>query len=200
MDIKLDNLIEKIKKDGIEEAEIMRQDALDKAKQEAGGIIDCAKKEAEDIIRKAKDDADKLKRNTENSLKQAARDLVLSLRQEIEVLLSSLLKKQIDKELDAKCVGELIVAVVNKWSPKENVSLEVLVSAKEQKKISDFVLAALKAQAKDKIEIKAAKSIDKGFMIGIKGDNISYDFTDESILESLKAFLNSTVRDLLEPK
>ncbi len=198
MDVKLEDLIGKIKKDGIEEAEKNRQEIIEKANKQAKSIVESAKKEAEALIKKADDEADKLKDNTENVLKQAARDLVLSLRQQINSLFDGAFKKKIDKELDAKLVAGLIVSIVEKWSLSQKQELEVLVSKADQKRISEVALSALKKEAKEKIEIKTAKSVSKGFMIGLKGEDVFYDFTDESILESLKVFLNPTARDLLD--
>jgi len=200
MDIKLENLIDKLKKDAIDRSQKEALAIVEKASQDAKNIISEARVQADDIVKKAKLEAQKLKDNTESALKQGSRDLILSLRQELVNLFDKILKNQIAKDLDSKLIGELIVSVVNKWSPQEGISLEVLVGDKDKKKISEFVLGALKEQAKESIEIKAAKTIDKGFMIGLKGDDVTYDFSDESILEALKVFLNPTVAALLDNK
>ena len=55
-----------------------------------------------------------------------------------------------------------------------------------------------KKQAKEKLEIKAAPGIDKGFQISIKGEDLRYDFTDQSILEALKGFLSPSINAVLK--
>tara|TARA_B100000315_G_scaffold248255_1_gene277928 strand:- start:2746 stop:3354 length:609 start_codon:yes stop_codon:yes gene_type:complete len=198
MDIKLESLIEKIKKDGVQEANKTSNGILDKANQEAESIVNKAKKEAESIIKEAKDQAQKLKSNTEGSLKQAARDLVLSLRQQLNSLFDRILKQKISADLDPEYVKQLILTLVDKWALKEDAALEVLVGQNQEKKIAELLFGQIKKEAKNKIELKVAKNIDKGFQIGLKDGDTYYDFTDESILESLKAFLNPTISAMLD--
>ncbi len=198
MDAKLESLIEKIKKDGIEEANKTSEAIIQKASEKAALIKEKAKKEAEDIIENAKTEAQKVKTNTENSLKQAARDLSLTLKNEIVALFDKALKKKISAELSPEFLRELIVKMVDKFSPQKGVVLEALVAPKDKQKAEKLLLQAVKSEAKDKIEIRASKTIESGFRIGIKGENLYYDFTDESILDSLKEFLNPTISAMLD--
>lgn len=198
MDVKLESLIEKIKKDGIEEAKKASQEIIQQAKKEASEIIKEAEKEAAKIREEAQEVAQKLKSNTESSLRQAARDLSLSLKEELKKLFDRLLKGKIGETLTPNFMKELILKMVDKWLAKEEVSLEVLVSKEDKEKLEELLFGELKKEAKNRIEIKVSKAIDRGFRIGIKGDAVHYDFTDESILESLKEFLNPTISAILD--
>ena len=51
MDVKLEHLIEKIKKDGVDEAELVSQDIVLKAREEATFILEKARRKSEEIIR-----------------------------------------------------------------------------------------------------------------------------------------------------
>jgi V/A-type H+/Na+-transporting ATPase subunit E len=198
MDVKLESLIEQIKKDGIEEAQRAKQEIIDEAKAQASDILEAANKEAANLLAKAKEDTEKLKNNTESSLRQAARDMVLSLRQQIGLLFEKVFKDQIDITLEPEFTAKLITSLIQGWAAQGQESLEVLVSKDDQKKISQFVLDALKKENTEKIEIRAVPSVSKGFMIGFKNRDLMYDFTDESILESLKAFLTPTAKVFLD--
>lgn len=200
MNVKLESLIEKIKKDGLEEAQKVSNEIIEKAKLEAKEIIEKAKKQAKEIEDKASANSAKLKSNTENSLRQAARDLTLSLKEQISKLFDSVLEKKISQELNPECLKNMILLIVEKWSLKESETLEVLISKDEQKKVVELVVKEIKKQAKEQIELKVSKDISKGFRIGIKGDSAYYDFTKESILESLKVFLNPMVSSMLAQK
>ena len=48
------------------------------------------------------------------------------------------------------------------------------------------------------IEIKLNRSIANGFRIRLEGDQVAYDFTDDSVVESLKIHLNPQLIDLLK--
>lgn len=198
MDVKLESLIEKIRKDGVEEARKIATEIIDKAQQKATSIINQANAESEAIVKQAEAQAQKLKSNTEGSLRQAARDLVLALREQINKLFDKILKRKISEELSPEYLKELILLLVSKWSPKEGEVIEVLVAKNEQKKLVDLIFSQIKKEARDRIELKVSKAVSKGFRIGIKGDAAHYDFTDESILESLKVFLNPAISAMLD--
>ncbi len=197
MDVKLESLIEKIKKDGIAEAKKAAAAIIKEAKDKASQIIEEAGKEAAQTKNQAESRAKKLKSNTEDSLKQAARDLSLSLKEEIKRLLEKILKHKIAEGLSADFVKELILKIAGKWSTQAE-PLEILVSKEDQQKVEGLVLSELRSQARKKIEVKVSKNIEKGFRIGLKGESLYYDFTDESILESLKEFLNPAVNAILD--
>ncbi len=199
MEAKLDNLIEKIKKDGVDEAKKVSERLIAQAQQQAEDVVAVAREKAEVIIDQANQEAAKLKSNSESSLKQAARDLSLSLHQEIISLLDKILKRNISQELTSDFVKELILKLVNQWDKKKDC-LEVLVAEKDVKQISEMVLDELNKEVVGGITIKPSSFIDKGFRIGVKGSDVYYDFSDESVLEVLKEFLNPALVAILNKK
>ncbi|MBN3040472.1 MAG: hypothetical protein JW867_05040 [Candidatus Omnitrophica bacterium] len=198
METNLEGLIAKIRKDGIEEAQKSAENILEKAKKEAQDIIEKAKVNAKTIDDNAKASAESLKANTESALRQAARDLVLSLRKEIENIFYKALKEKIQKELDADFLKKLISKLVEAWSKDGNLDMKVLVSKEDKEKLEKLLISSLKDQANKGLEIKISNNIDKGFRLGIKDDSLYYDFTDQSILEQLKVFLNPSIIKILD--
>ncbi|MBU1366908.1 MAG: hypothetical protein KKE55_05330 [Candidatus Omnitrophica bacterium] len=199
MEVKLESLIEKIKKEGVEEAMRAAQEIAKEAQDKAQEIINEAQAQAGKIIDEAKKEADKLKYNSELAIKQAGRDLILRLREEISRLFSNVLKRSLTHTLTPQFLGELVVKIVDQWLPqKETQTIEIIVNDKDKQKLEELILSQLKKEAGDRLEIKINNNIDCGFRIGIKGEDVYYDFTDESILESLKEFLNPTVSALLD--
>jgi V/A-type H+-transporting ATPase subunit E len=198
MDAKLESLIEKIKKDGIEEAKRKAGGVLEAAKKEAGELIAEARAEARRITDAAAAEADKLKKNTEDSLRQASRDLVLALRSEITALFDRVFKKKAKEALSADFTRELIIKIVENWSKDKQVSLEVIVNQREKDKLKELVLAGLSQELKDAVAFKTSQDIAAGFRIGLKGANIYYDFTDETIAQALREFLNPSITAMLD--
>ena len=198
MDIKLESLIARIKKDGIEEAKKTSAEIIEKAKGEAEAIIKQAQAQAQNAKAKAEASALKSESNAKASLKQAARDLILALKGELTTLFERILKDNAGWALSPDFMKELIAKIVDKWSAKEGAIKEVLVNKADKEKLEKLLLESLKKEAKETIEIKTSKDIDKGFRIGIKGENFYYDFTDQSILEALKQFLNPALRTILD--
>jgi len=198
MDVKLESLIAKIKQDGIEEAKKASQDSIKKAKLEAEAIVKEAEAKAKRIEEQAKASAAKLKSNSEDSLRQASRDLVLALKEEIIALFDRILKQRCGEALSAEFMAGLITKIIGEWKAPRGVVWEVIVSKADKEKIEKALRASLKEEAKATIEIKVNKAIDKGFRIGIRGEDLHYDFTDQSILEALKEFLNPSFTAILD--
>jgi len=199
MDVKLESLIEKIKKDGIEEARRGTEEIIQKANKKAGLIVEEAKNQAEKILDDSRKEAERLKDNTESSLRQAGRDLALASREQIVNLFDRILKRSISKELSPDFMKQLIIKIIDKWSPRKE-EVEVLASEKDKRKLEELLLSQLKQEAKKTIEIKISKSVDKGFRIGLKGEDAYYDFTPESILECFKKMLNPAISAILKEK
>lgn len=198
MDVKLDSLIAKIKKDGIEEARKASTEIIKKAKEDAAAIIKEAQSQAQNIKIKAESSVSKLESNAKASLKQAARDLSLALKGELTVLFERTLKNDVGQTLSPDFMKELITKIVDKWAGEDRTVKEVLVSHGDKEKLESLLLKSLRKEAKATIEIKINKTIDKGFRIGMEGEDFYYDFTDQSILEVLKQFLNPALRTILE--
>ncbi|MCK4917898.1 MAG: DivIVA domain-containing protein [Candidatus Omnitrophica bacterium] len=198
MEVKLDSLIEKIKKDGVEEAKKASDEIIQKANKEAEKIINEAKHKAEKFLNDSKDEFEKLKNNTQSSLKQASRDLLLVLREQIMGVFDRIFKKQVSKSLTPDLIKQLIVKVVDNWVVQKNDVVEVLVNEDDKKKLEDLMLSLLKQEAGNMIEINIGKNVDKGFRIGIKGQDVYYDLTDESILEAIKEFINPSIAAMLD--
>jgi len=198
MDVKLESLIAKIKQDGIEEAERVSKDIIKKAKAEAEAIIKEAKAKAKTIEEQARTSAAKLESNSQDALKQASRDLILTLKVEMVALFDKILKQKCGEALSPEFMAELITKIADKWKTSGDIAWEVLVSETDKEKIEKLLIASLKKEAKATLEIKVSKAIDKGFRIGIKGEDLHYDFTDQSIVEALKEFLNPTLSAILD--
>lgn len=196
MNVKLDSLIEKIKADGV-----------DAAKKQAEEIIAIANKDADEIIKKAKDkaaqyeknaefEAKSYQKNAEIAIKQAARDTVLVLKEKITTILEQALLTDIDKTMNQDFLKDLIVKIAGVWAKDGDV--EVLVNGVDIDALMAELKSALGNSVKSTIEVKLDRKISKGFRIGKKGDNLFYDFTDESILEALMIFLNPKLAEILK--
>lgn len=196
MEVKLESLIEKIKKDGVEEAKRMAQEIIDEAKQKAAGIIEEANSRIEKKEKEAKVKIDSYKQNAESALKQAARDLTLALKEEIIKLFDQALKEKIAEGMEADFIKKLILKIADNLPVQKDKKLEVLVNAKDAQKLKSFLVAALKDKERS-IEVKTSKTIEHGFRIGVKGESAYYDFSEEAITEALGEFLNPAISQML---
>lgn len=196
MDVKLESLIERIKKEGIDEVKKSAKVIIDQAKENAKAIVDEAKTLAKHVVQEAEIEAKRLQNNTESSLRQAARDLKLKIKEELILLFDKVLKSKISKDLSPDFMKEIILKVVDNLMAKEG-QIEILSSREDKQKLEKLLLLGLKQEIKKTVIISAGKDIEKGFRIGIKGDSAYYDFSDEAISESLEVFLNPAIVSML---
>jgi len=197
MEMNLESLIEKIKTDGIDEADKESQEILKKAKEKAATIIKEAKNKAQEIIDKETKEAQKLRKNTEAALKQASRDIMLKIKEDIKASCDNMAKLSCNSTLNPDLVKDLIVKMVESWSKDKNQKLEVILGEEDKEKIEQMVLGGIDKHLKDGLDIVVGKNIQKGFRIGVKGSDTYYDLTDEGILEVLKGFLNPAIAKIL---
>ena len=95
MDIQVQELIDKIKKDGIESASGEASRIKQEAEAEAKRIVEAANKEAREIIGRGKADAERSEKAGIAALEQASRNLILAFKGEIQSLLERVIANEI---------------------------------------------------------------------------------------------------------
>jgi V/A-type H+-transporting ATPase subunit E len=195
MEVKLENIIEKLRKEGVEGAKQESEAMLEKARKEADALVKAAKQEAEDMKAEGGRKAEQFQKNAELAIKQAGRDAQLLLKEQILSMLDRVFKKQIAETLKPEFLRDLIMEVLKSWD--KGAEVEILVNDKDKKKLESLLLSRLKRDARDTLTLKPSQEIAHGFRIGTKGEDVYYDFTEESIAEMLGLFLNPQLNDLI---
>lgn len=196
MNVKLDSLIEKIKADGVDAANKQAEEIVSAAKKEADDIIKKAKEKAEQFKKSAESDSQAYQKNAEVAINQAARDTILVLKEKITAILEQALLTDVDAAMDKSFTQDLIVKIAEVWVKDGDV--QVLANDVDIDALTAQLKSALSKSVKNTVEVKLDKKISHGFRIGKKGENMYYDFTDESILEALKVFLNPKLAEILK--
>jgi V/A-type H+-transporting ATPase subunit E len=133
MDIQLHELIEKIKKDGIESASEEASRLKREAEAEARRIVEAAKKEAEGIISTAKIDAERTEKAGIAAVGQASRNTVLGFKSEIQHLLDVIIARETAAAFDENTLKTALPEVLKGWAGKDD--LAVILSEGDLKKI-----------------------------------------------------------------
>ena len=197
MEQDLNALIEKIKKDGIEEAEKIKEEIIAKAYEEAKKIKEDAKKEADRTLLLAKEELEKFKNNYNNLLKQITRDTLINLRNEINNMLKNIVNLKINEILSnkedlAKIILEIIKSNIDKASP-----ITVILSQSDFLKIEDYFFGLLASNLKDKIILKSSSDFKAGFKISYDSEKSYFDFTDSSLAEYISSYLSPELNKIL---
>lgn len=198
MEQQLQDLIHKIKTEGIEKADKEAQIIIENAKDDAKNIIRNAKNEAEGIIKNAKDEAILIKESGEKSLTQAGRDLLIGLRSKITELLDQIVRAEISDTFSTSTILSILEKVAQNWDYDKHQNLEILLNPKDLEIIEKSFIKKLQNIFRKGFVLRPSDNVDKGFFIGEKGKNTFYDFTDQGLAEVLSQYLNPFLSEILK--
>jgi len=199
MDVQLQELIDKIKKDGVAAAEKKAAEIISQAEAKAESIKADAKAQSEEIIKQAKAETERMEKASEEAIVQAGRNMLLTFKDSLINELDSLIQKETEsafsKDLMAKLVPETVKAWVKNTAASE---LSVLLNDKDLNALESGFTSELKAEIAQGLEIKPDKSLSAGFRIGVKNGAAFYDYSAETLAEMFAAYLNPKVAGLLK--
>lgn len=199
MEIQLQELINQIKKDGVEAAEAQAEAIITTAQAEADKIISSAQAEAAKLIANAKAENEKTVKSGEDALRQAGRNLLISFRESISRELNAIAGDNVSSVYSSETLAQLIAGAVESWSAKpEAGDVSVLLNSADLAKFEDSILAALKAKMLSGITLKANDNFDGGFRITVNNGAVYYDYSTEAVTDMLSSYLGAKVTALLK--
>ena len=196
----LNDLIQKIKSEGIEEAEKESEEIIKEARLTVSKILDNARQDAEAIIKKAEEEVRKREGIGKMALEQAARDIILSIRTSLTEIFDSLIKREYQTVLSGKTLETVLIKLIEGWQKDEmgELNIELLLSESDRNALLEVFLSKLNEEVKTGIELKAHPNIEGGFRVGVKGGHVYHDFTDEGIAEVLAEYLNTRFYNFID--
>jgi len=198
MEIQVQELIDRIKKDGVKAA----TDEANKIKAEAGAeaqrIIEAAKKEADNLIERAKQDAERSEKAGIAALEQASRNLILAFKDEIQALLNKIINDNVGANYNDDVLKSALPELIKKWADKEGSDLSVILPEGELSKLQGFFNEKLKSELSKGVELKSNRKLATGFRISNKEGSVYYDFSSEAVAKQLSAYLNPKLAELLK--
>jgi len=199
MEIQLQELINQIKKDGVEAAETQAETIIDAAKAEADKIISAAKLEADKLIANAKAENEKTVKSGEDAIRQAGRNLLISFRESVSRELNAVAGDNVAAIYSSDALTELIVRAIEAWTAKpEADDISVLLNSADLARFEEAILAQLKAKMLTGVTLKANDNFDGGFRIAVNNGAVYYDYSAESVTDMLSGYLGAKITALLK--
>jgi len=198
MQTHLNDLIERIKKEGVGKAEEDASRIIEEAKKKADGILKEAEIQKAAILEDGKAKVDSYKKMSEEALKNAARDVLLGLRGRVMEFSDRIVKEAVSEGLSIETLKKVILSAVSNFTKDRDLDIEVLVSADDLKKLQRSLHGALGKEARKHVSLKASDGVSKGFRIGEAGKDSYIDFTDEAISEAFSSYLNPKLVEILD--
>ena len=198
MDIQVQELIDKIKKDGIETASQEAARIKTEAEAEAVRIVENARKEAHEIIRQGRQDAERSGKAGIAALEQASRNLILSFREEIQALLNKLVTAHVAAVYNEDVLKAALPNLLKSWAEKDTDNLSVILPENELSKIQSFFGEKLTKELLKGVELKPSRKLSSGFHISNKEGSVYYDFSAEAVAQLLSSYLNPKLAEILK--
>jgi V/A-type H+-transporting ATPase subunit E len=197
MEIQVQDLIDKIKKDGIESASEEAAKVKRDAQAEAAKIVEAAKKEAADIVAKGKQDAERSEKAGIAALEQASRNLVLAFKGEIQTLLDKIVAQATAAAYGEDTLKAALPDLLKAWAAKGG-NVDILLPEGDLKKLQGWFSNQLAADLKKGVELRADRNLGAGFRIANKDGSAYYDFSAESVAELLSSYLTPRLTETLK--
>jgi V/A-type H+-transporting ATPase subunit E len=199
MEIQLQELIDQIKKDGVEAAEAEASTLLDSAKAQAESIIADAKKQADKILADAKTENERMLKSSEDAIRQAGRNLLISFRESVTRELDAILNENVSAVYSSDALSQIVVNVVERWADKPDADdIAVVLNSEDLDMLEKTILAGIKDKIQKGVTLKASDSLDGGFHISVNNGNAYYDYSAETVVEMLSKYLSPKITKLLK--
>ncbi len=188
----LQQLLEKIQRDGVDKANAEAAAIVAKAKEEANALVKKAQEDAAAAEAKGKADAEAYAARARETISQAARDTVLKVKQDVMELLKKLLLQNVTAALATEAVPLAAAAV------KELVTGSATAEIAAAPKLVDALRAQLAAQAQDGVKVVSDETTGAGFTVRLDNGRVEHDFTDAAIADALAQRLRADLAALLK--
>jgi len=199
MEIQLQELIDQIKKDGVEAAETEAEAIVKAAKEKAEQIVADAQANADKILAGARTEAERMAKSSEDAIRQAGRNLLISFRESVTRELNAIIGENVTVVYSSDAFAGLIISVVENWANKPDAEdIAVILNTQDLNELEENLLAALKEKMLKGITLKANDNFDGGFRIAVRGGSAYYDYSAEAVVDMLSNYLSPKVTKLLK--
>jgi len=199
MDANVQELVDKLYRDGVERARADAEKIREQARSEADALLTQARKEAQDLLEKSRKENESLRRAAHSELQLAASHVLADLRRRVESLVADdiLHSSFAEIALDASFLKEMILAVTAKWSQDESSAEVELILPEALREKANAAFQNEIARTLDGLSIEFDSSLGGGFRVSRKGDAYRLDFSDEALAEFFRPFLRKKTASFL---
>ena len=198
MEIQVQELIDKIRKDGIETASQEASRIKAEAEADARRIVEIAKKDADEIIAKGKQDAERSEKAGIAALEQASRNLILAFKGEIQALLDKLIAAHIAADYNDEVLKAALPELLKTWAAKGGDNIALILPESELSKLQSFFSEKLTRELWNGVELKSSRKLSSGFHISNREGSVYYDFSAEAVAGLLSTYLNPKLAEILK--
>jgi V/A-type H+-transporting ATPase subunit E len=195
MENKIQELTEKIYREGVEKGNEEAQKLVTNAEAEARKIVEKAKKEADTIIATARKAADELAENTRSELKLFAAQAVDALKSEVATLITNKIVAADVRAFTSNkdYLNAFIVTLASRWSAEE----PIVISTSDAEGLKKFFMAQAKDLLEKGVKIEQVNGMRTLFTVQPADGAYKVQFGEEEFMNYFKEFLRPQLVQML---
>jgi len=195
MDTKIQELTDKIYKEGVEKGQEEANQIIAGAKEQEENIIREAEKQAKQIIADAEKQAEELKRHTQAELRLFTSQSIEALKSEVANLVTDRIATDNVKAAttDATFMRQVILTIAQEWANNEVVTIQ----ATDAQTLTDYFEANAKELLERGVKIEQVNGKKTSFTLASADGAYKMSFGDEEFIAYFKEFLRPQLIEML---
>ena len=195
MENKIQELTDKIYREGVEKGNEEAQRLVSNAREEAAKIVEAARKEAEAIVTAARKSAAEITENTQSELKLFAGQAVNALKTEVTSLLTNQVVSEAVKGFvaDKDYLNKFIVSLAGQWAADESI----VISTTDAEGLKKYFAAQAKGLLDKGVKIEQVNGNKALFTISPADGSYKVNFGEEEFENYFKDFLRPQLVEML---
>ena len=195
MENKIQELTDKIYREGVEKGNEEAQRLVSNAREEAAQILEEARKQAEAIVAAARKSAAETAENTQSEIKLFAGQAVNALKTEVASLLTNQVVSEAVKNFvaDKDYLNKFIVSLASQWAANE----AIVISTADADGLKKYFAANAKALLDKGVKIEKVNGNKPLFTISPADGSYKVNFGEEEVENYFKDFLRPQLVEML---
>ena len=195
MENKIQELAEKLLKEGVEKGQTEAEKIIAEAQKKAEAILSAAKEEAAEINAKAKKDAESLDVNTKSEIKMYAAQALNALKSEVANVVGDKIVKEASATVvkDKDFMNQFILKLAEKWGAQE----DIVISTEDAVSLKSLFAKEAKALLDKGVKIEQVNGNKTQFTIQPADGSYKVNFGEEEFTEYFKNFLRPQLVDMI---
>ena len=195
MENKIQELTDKIYREGVAKGNEEAQRLVDNAREEAAKILEDARKEAEAIVAAARKTATETAENTQSEIKLFAGQAVNALKTEVASLLTNQVVTDAVKGFvaDKDYLNKFIVSLATQWAANE----DIVISTADAEGLKKYFAANAKALLDKGVKVEQVNGNKTLFSISPADGSYKVNFGEEEFENYFKVFLRPQLVEML---
>ncbi|MDR1673598.1 MAG: hypothetical protein LBS09_09105 [Bacteroidales bacterium] len=197
MESKVQEITEKIYREGVEKGQAEAQKILEQAELQHDELLKQARQEAAKIVADARKQAEALDRNTRSELSLYAARAVETLKSEITLLVGdAVVRTAVEATVTEEWLQQWMLQLAAEWVQKE----KIVIQATDAEKLKQYFARQAKALLDKGVTITQAGGKAASFVLVPEGSGYKMQFGEEEFAAFFKDFLRPQLAEWLFQK